>query len=86
MTAMLRISLAVVSRSSFRAASALAGAVVISNYDFMANKVGNFSREHRLVNLFRELLLNLSILGPVYAIPFSYENGMKMLPYENGIA
>ena len=24
-------------------------------------------------------------LGPVYIIPFSYENGMKMLSYENGI-
>ena len=24
-------------------------------------------------------------LGPVYIIPFSYENGMEMLSYENGI-
>ena len=23
--------------------------------------------------------------GPVYTIPFSYENGMEMLSYENGI-
>ena len=26
-----------------------------------------------------------SILGPVYIIPFSYENGMEILSYENGI-
>ena len=25
------------------------------------------------------------ILGPVYTIPFSYENGMEMLSYENSI-
>ena len=24
-------------------------------------------------------------LGPVYTIPFSYENGVEMLSYENGI-
>ena len=26
-----------------------------------------------------------SHVGPVYTIPFSYENGMEMLSYENGI-
>ena len=25
------------------------------------------------------------VLGPVYTIPFSYENGTEMLSYENGI-
>ena len=25
-----------------------------------------------------------SNLGPVYTIPFSYENGMEMLSYQNG--
>ena len=25
------------------------------------------------------------ILGPVYTIPFSYENGMEMFSFESGI-
>ena len=31
------------------------------------------------------LLKYIHSLGPVYTIPFSYENGMEMLSYENGI-
>ena len=34
---------------------------------------------------FQKLWINIILLGPVYIIPFSYENGMEMLSYENGI-